>query len=61
MKTLIFSLITSAFLSHTALAGSYADPVIEAPVIIEETTTSSAGATLPLLMALIVLGVAISQ
>jgi len=49
MKKLV---IASAFVAaaSTASAGSMADPVIEAPVIVEETAGSSGGMIIPLLL-----------
>lgn len=58
MKKLVLAAALSAAAS-TAFAGSLADPVIEAPVIIEEVTGSSGGAVLPLLLlALVAIAVA---
>lgn len=45
-------LALAAVLAGTATAasaGSYAEPVIEAPVIVEETSSSSVGIVLPLI------------
>ncbi|RFP90764.1 hypothetical protein DZK27_00310 [Rhodobacteraceae bacterium 63075] len=49
MKKLV---IASAFVAaaSTASAGSMADPVIEAPVIVEETAGSSGGMIIPLIL-----------
>jgi len=49
MKKLV---IASAFIAtaSTASAGSMADPVIEAPVIVEETAGSSGGMIIPLIL-----------
>lgn len=58
MKKLVLAAALSAAAS-TAFAGSLADPIIEAPVIIEEASSSSAGVLLPLvLLALVALAVA---
>lgn len=40
--------------ASSAFAGSIADPIIEAPVIVEETTGSSAGYIVPLLLLVLV-------
>jgi len=49
MKKLV---IASAFVAaaSTASAGSMADPVIEAPVIVEEAAGSSGGMIIPLML-----------
>lgn len=58
MKKLVLAAALSAAAS-TAFAGSLADPVIEAPVIVEEATGSSGGIVLPLiLLALVAAAVA---
>lgn len=49
MKKLVLA-AAFAGAASTAMAGSYAEPVIEAPVIVEETTSSSAGILIPLLV-----------
>jgi hypothetical protein len=49
MKKLVLAAALSAAAS-TAYAGSLADPIIEAPVIVEEATGSSAGVLVPLLL-----------
>jgi hypothetical protein len=54
MKKLTLALSAAALLSTTAHAGSYADPTIEAPVIIEDTTSSSSGELLVLYLASLV-------
>ncbi|AJE44962.1 hypothetical protein [Celeribacter indicus] len=41
----VFALAGSA-----AFAGGYSEPVIEAPVVVEETSSSSAGYVVPLLV-----------
>jgi len=51
MKKLTLALCAATIISTSANAGSYADPVIEAPVIIEDTTSSSAGEFLVLFLA----------
>ena len=40
--------------ASSAFAGSLADPIIEAPVIVEEATSSSAGILVPLLLLVLV-------
>lgn len=58
MKKLVLAAALTAAAS-TAFAGSLADPIIEAPVIVQETTGSSAGILVPLLLlALVVAAVA---
>lgn len=59
MKKLVLAAALSAAAS-TAFAGSLADPVIEAPVIIQEATGSSSGMLLPLLL-LVVVAVAVAD
>ncbi|MBY6090555.1 hypothetical protein ACX9MO_07985 [Pseudooceanicola sp. 502str34] len=49
MKKLVLA-AAFAGAASTATAGSLAEPVIEAPVIVEETTSSSAGILVPLLI-----------
>ena len=49
MKKLVLAAALTAA-AATAHAGSLADPVIEAPVIVEEATGSSGGVLLPLLL-----------
>ncbi len=44
--------------ASTAFAGAPADPVIEAPVIVEEATGSSSGILLPLLLLALVIAAA---
>lgn len=53
MKKLVLAAALTAAAS-TAHAGSLADPVIEAPVIIEEATGSSGGVLLPLILLVLV-------
>ena len=58
MKKLVLAAALSAAAS-TAFAGSLADPIIEAPVIVEEASGSSGGILLPLiLLALVAAAVA---
>lgn len=40
--------------ASSAFAGSLADPIIEAPVIVEEASSSSAGIIVPLVLLLLV-------
>ena len=49
MKKLVLAAALSAAAS-TAFAGSLAEPIVEAPVIVEETTGSSAGILVPLIL-----------
>ncbi len=62
MKKLVLAAALSAAAS-TAFAGSYAEPVIEAPVIVEETAASSsaAGVWIPLVLLAIVAAVVIAD
>lgn len=53
MKKLVLAAALTAGAS-TAMAGSLSDPIIEAPVIIEETSSSSSGIILPLVLLAIV-------
>ncbi|WP_407495996.1 hypothetical protein [Pseudooceanicola sp. MF1-13] len=54
MKKLTLALFAAALMTTSAQAGSYADPVIEAPVIVEDTTSSSSGELLVLYLASLV-------
>ena len=49
MKKLALAAVLAATAS-TAFAGGLADPVIEAPVVVEEAASSSAGIILPLIL-----------
>jgi hypothetical protein len=49
MKKLVLAAALTA-VATTSFAGSYSEPVIEAPVIIEEAGSSSTGVLLPLLL-----------
>ncbi len=40
--------------ASSAFAGSLADPIIEAPIIVEEASSSSAGVLVPLLLLVLV-------
>lgn len=40
--------------ASSAFAGSLADPIIEAPVVVEEATSSSAGVLVPILILVLV-------
>jgi len=53
MKKLVLAAAFTAAAS-TAFAGAPADPIIEAPVIVEEAASSSGGIILPLLLLIIV-------
>ncbi|MAY86238.1 hypothetical protein [Arenibacterium halophilum] len=58
MKKLVLAAALAAAAS-TATAGSLADPIIEAPVIVEDARSSSSGIVLPLiLLALVAAAVA---
>ncbi|MEM9522728.1 MAG: hypothetical protein AAF982_01835 [Pseudomonadota bacterium] len=46
--------------ASTAFAGSYDDPIIEPEIIVEETSSSSAGILVPLAL-LVLLAVAVSN
>ena len=54
MKKLVLAVALTAAAS-TAFAGAPADPIIEAPVVVEEATSSSAGILLPLMLLAVVL------
>ena len=49
MKKLVLAAALSAAAS-TAFAGSIAEPIIEAPVIVEEASGSSSGILIPLIL-----------
>lgn len=53
MKKLVLAAAFTAAAS-TAFAGAPAEPIIEAPVIVEETQSSSAGIILPLVLLAVV-------
>lgn len=53
MKKLVLAAALSAAAS-TAFAGSLADPIIEAPVIVEEASSSSTGIWIPLILLAVV-------
>jgi hypothetical protein len=53
MKKLVLAAALTAAASN-AFAGSLADPIIEAPVIVEEATSSSAGILIPILLLVLV-------
>mgnify|MGYP000197168181 CR=1 FL=1 len=55
MKKLVLAAAMTVAAS-SAFAGSLADPIIEAPVVVEEATGSSAGVLVPILI--LVLGAA---
>lgn len=59
MKKLVLAAALTAAAS-TAFAGTIAEPVIEAPVVVEETTAGSGGIWLPLLL-LVIVGAAIAS
>ncbi|MCU9840503.1 MULTISPECIES: hypothetical protein [Ruegeria] len=58
MKKLVLAAALSAAAS-TAFAGNLSEPVVEAPVIVEETQSSSSGILLPLIL-LVLVGVAVA-
>jgi len=60
MKKLVLAAALTAAAS-TAFAGAPADPVIEAPVVVEETTGSSTGVWIPLLILAAALAVAVAD
>ena len=51
-KLVLAAALTGA--ASTAMAGNLAEPVVEAPVIVEETTSSSSGIWLPLILLVLV-------
>ena len=53
MKKLVLAAALAGAASH-ASAGSLADPIIEAPVIVEEATSSSSGIIIPIILLVIV-------
>lgn len=59
MKKLVLAAALTAAAS-TAYAGNLAEPVVEAPVIVEEAEGSSAGILLPLLL-LVLVGAAVAS
>lgn len=58
MKKLVLAAALTAAAS-TAWAGSMAEPVVEAPVVVEETGSSSSGIWLPLIL-LVLVGAAVA-
>lgn len=61
MKTLALAATAAALIATTATAGSYSEPQIEAPVIVQEATSSSGGAALPLFLAFLTVVAAVSN
>lgn len=59
MKKLVLA-ATLAAAASTASAGNLAEPVIEAPVIVEEAQSSSSGIWLPLIL-LVLVGAAVAS
>ena len=55
-KFVLAAALTAA--ASTAFAGTIADPIIEAPVIVEETRGSSAGIVIPLIILAVLLAAA---
>ena len=51
-KFVLAAALTAA--ASTAMAGSLADPIIEAPVIVEEASSSSGGVWLPIFLLVLV-------
>lgn len=60
-RAMLCAALCAPLAAPAAQAGSYTEPQIEAPVIVAETTSSSAPETIPLLLALITLAVAVSR
>ena len=54
MKKLVLAAALSAA-ATTGFAGSVADPIIEAPVVVEEANGSSGGVVLPLILLAVIL------
>ena len=54
MKKLILAAALSTA-ATTGFAGSVADPIIEAPVVVDETNGSSGGVVLPLILLAVIL------
>ncbi|MBD3663028.1 hypothetical protein [Sulfitobacter aestuariivivens] len=52
-KSTLAIAVSAAFFATGTFAGSVADPVIEAPVIVEDATSSSTGTSLVLALALL--------
>lgn len=50
---IIASMVAFAGIGQMATAGSLADPVIEAPLIVEDATSSSSGTSLVLALAIL--------
>lgn len=59
MKKLVLAAALAAAAS-TATAGNLAEPVVEAPVVVEETRSSSSGIWLPLIL-LVLVGAAVAS
>ncbi|UWQ91463.1 hypothetical protein QEZ52_01485 [Aliisedimentitalea scapharcae] len=57
-KLVLAAALTGA--ASTAFAGNVAEPIVEAPVIVEQTTSSSSGILLPLLL-LVLVGAAVAS
>mgnify|MGYP001560438602 FL=1 len=57
MKTIATAAVIVA-MATTSFAGALTDPIIEAPVVVEETKGSSAGVALPLIMLVLLAAVA---
>lgn len=59
MKKLVLAAALTAGAS-SAFAGNLAEPIVEAPVIVEETRSSSSGIWLPLIL-LVLVGAAVAS
>lgn len=59
MKKIMTSAAALAMLGSAAMAGGYAEPVIEAPVVVEDTSSSASGWVVPaIIVALVAVAVA---
>ncbi|THH38807.1 hypothetical protein E4Z66_04420 [Aliishimia ponticola] len=54
-KSIFLGVVGFALMGTMAVAGSVADPVIEAPVVVEAATSSSSGEVLVLMLALLMI------
>ena len=57
MKKLVLAAALAGF-AGTAFAGAPAEPIVEAPVVVEEAASSSAGILLPLLLVAVLIAAA---
>lgn len=53
LRTPIIAAVVALGLSQAVNAGSVADPIIEAPIVVADATSSSSGTTTVLLLALL--------